>query len=38
MIMFFGAVILAIPIVMGQGNLLRSMAALAAANLFPVWQ
>lgn len=36
MIMFFGAVILAIPIVMGQGNFARSMAALAAANLFPV--
>ena len=36
MIMFFGAAILAIPIVMGQGNFARSMAALAAANLFPV--
>ena len=36
MIMFFVAAILAIPIVMGQGNFARSMAALAAANLFPV--
>lgn len=36
MIMFFVASILAIPIVMGQGNFARSMAALAAANLFPV--
>ena len=36
MIMFFVTAILAIPIVMGQGNFARSMAALAAANLFPV--